>query len=120
MQECQACRPKGSRWPGYLDFSRLMPYQKTCCWCCGTKQVTSEVAEVYQRLANEPGILSIRAVTLASIAIDAENAWQQMRGKKRPKNLSEPEWQKELLNRNAAAIKAKQEADDALVMAKEV
>lgn len=117
MQECQACRSKGSRWPGHLDFSRLMPYQKSCPWCNGTKQVTSEVAGVFDRLVSESGVLTTRAVTLTAIAIDAENAWQQVRGKKRPKHLSEPEWQKELLNKSAAVANAKQEAELACEMA---
>lgn len=114
MRECKACCPKGSCWPGHLDFSKLMPYQKACAWCNGTKQVSDEVAEVYTRLASESGLLSVRANSLAAQAIDAENIWEQMRNKKRPKNISEAEWQKELLNRNAAAIRAREEAAIAL------
>ena len=115
MENCEACSPKGSAWPSYLDFSVLSPYQKCCAWCNGTKVVTSEVAAVYHRLKTQPGLLNVRVITLVSRACDARKAWAEVQKKKRPKGYSEIDWAEMLKKTEQTAKVISAEALDAIL-----
>lgn len=120
MEICQACAPKGPAWPVHLDFSNLAPHQSCCPWCNGTKQVTSEVAEVHRRLSSDSGLLSIRANTLVSRALEVEAIAKEVQRKKRPHGFNEFKWAQMVANAVKKAVQARNDATEASLLVRSV
>lgn len=105
MKKCTECSNQKSPFPN----------QGPCVWCNDTREVSSEVAEVLERIRieNLPAIVR----ECEQNAFTAKEAWKEFRKKKRPKGFNEVIWAQ---NRKAVEQRAKTTHADALKVRWEV